>query len=438
MHTLREILHQSQIEISQSVYRNSALLDFVMPVDDGFELSKVNLKTRTWQKIRSYQDTIQNLCNSAEYQRLSTELANLQNNEHEKNEKKAELRAKIRQMKSDIAGKAFQINFPGANQNEPVYAITYKSGTAAIDLEEIIGTHNELTSHPWFLSDIDWFAGLKNNTQAHDLGMEGGYCILGTDEMLFHIFLHNGEEHIFDFNTMQEMTIGSVLSSKVETAFWDFVQQNKNSIERVSIECDKDKLTTDEYQELYYLFRLADFYKAKLVVSIPDMSYEKTFINLFDHLPAELFEPLHKKFLEHLDRLSDICIHWAEKFKNQFPEVETAIFHRRDPEFLNLFYECRSKYLNDYMKRHLAHNRDGRRDAIMDYICMPALPFYKWGMKEIIEVNRLEEYPSIEKSRRIHKGSVRIHSMLFPQEASGNGRTSCFYAGREYKKHITI
>lgn len=58
---------------------------------------------------------------------------------------------------------------------------------------------------------------------------------------------------------------------------------------------------------------------------------------------------------------------------------------------------------------------------------MPALPYYLWGTRDVIEVNRLEECPSIEKCKRIHNGKFHLHSMLFPQR----GGEGSFYQAED-------
>ena len=444
MQTMRSILEQSGTALAQTVYEDTPLLDYEIPIDIGFTIKKANMEKRTWKKIKGYQDELVRAYAAEEYQALDRELAAVPKDDREQ---KARLRVKKREMKTQIEKKAFADSFPCAKYGKEICVISYKSGVSAIDLEELTGrqenSFGDLLRHPWFLSDIDWFmdtAERLRNGESRKLGMEGGYCILGTDEMLFHIFLENGEEHIFDFNTMQDLTNKEqeYVSSEIDTALYEYVQTHQTSIRAVTIECEKDRITTDEYQQLYYLFVLAEYFHARLVVTIPDRSYEKTFLQTFGSLPDYILTGLHEQFMGHINRISDICIEWVNKLMSRFPNQETVIFHGRDEEFIELFNKGRVKYLDAYAKKHLTTIRDGRRDALMDYVCMPALPFYRWGTTDVIEVNRLEEYPSIEKCRRIHKGAMHLHSMLFPQEPSGNGRTSCFYARRKYKKYIEL
>ncbi len=74
--------------------------------------------------------------------------------------------------------------------------------------------------------------------------------------------------------------------------------------------------------------------------------------------------------------------------------------------------------------------------ALMDYICMPAMPFYFYGVRDVIEVNRLEEYPSMEKCRRVHRSAFRLYEMLYPQRIGKNGKTSGFYGKFEEKEFV--
>lgn len=155
----------------------------------------------------------------------------------------------------------------------------------------------------------------KEERASKDIGMEGGSCLIGTDELLFRIV--TDEVHLFDFNTMQEVTGKEDIdiSSETDTALYDFVECNFDKIQSIEILCDKTEITTDEYQQMNYMFQIAQYYDARMVVSIPDMSYEKTFCQTFTKLPKEIYDSLYQEFMQHVYRIADRNLEWIEYFK---------------------------------------------------------------------------------------------------------------------------
>lgn len=441
MKTLRNILDENNISLDRSVYYESGVLDYEMPLEGGFSVLKSNMEKRSYDKVITFLDLFEKGKKDESYRELLEQIEKLPRFEKEE---KANLRRIKKEKDAAIWQDAFSKVFPSADAEQDVFKIAYKSGVSAIDLSELIDRRDvdnnselDIFKHPWFLSDIDTLRSLSKTRKSGDIGIEGGSCMLGSDELLFHVMVDE-KEHVFDFNTMQELTgkKDRNLSREVGSDLYEFIMENKERITSASIECCKDRITIDEYQQLLYMFILAKYFDAKMVVTIPDMSYEKTFVETFGGLKKEVYEPLYDDFVHHVNNIADISIRWIEKLQKIYKVKELVIFHKRDKELMTLFEERRKEYLDTYAKKHLTSNRDGRMEAVKDYVCMPAMPYYLWKLEHVIEINRLEEYPSIEKCRRMHKGKMKLHSMLFPQMPSGNGKTSCFYARKEYKKYV--
>lgn len=438
MESLRQILQRNGIPLARTVYEDRPFLDFSIPVDKGLELKKVHLEAYSFRKVNTYLDKIKCARSSDDYREVKWEM---ESDSTKDKERKVELRRKKKQLEKQFREEAFSQIFGGNGEETQIYSVAYKSGVRAIDLEEVMaGADQDMLEHPWFLSDIGWFFSMTGEEEraSRDIGMEGGSCLIGTDELLFRIV--TDEVHLFDFNTMQEVTgkENVDISSETDTALYNFVQSNFDRIQSVEILCDKKEITTDEYQQMKYMFQIGRYYNAKMVVSIPDMSYEKTFCQTFQKLPKELYDSLYQEFMQHVYRIADRNLEWIEYFQEVYPVRELAVFHKRNRELLERFEQARVSYLDAYAQKHLTSNRDGRVEAIKDYVCMPALPYYLWGTRDVIEVNRLEEYPSIEKCKRIHNGRFHLHSMLFPQQMSENGKTSVFYAKKNYKKYVLL
>ena len=79
---------------------------------------------------------------------------------------------------------------------------------------------------------------------------------------------------------------------------------------------------------------------------------------------------------------------------------------------------------------------DVYKRQIQDYITMPALPYYLWGITDIIQIDSLDETDSYRKCAKLHKGVLKLYGMLYPERLSGDGENTIFYAPMEYKEYL--
>lgn len=435
--SLRRILKENKITLSESVYYESPILDYPISAVGEWGIKSEKTFKNSYLKIIRFQKMMAEKKNETEYKKILEQISELPNDEKIL---KSKLRAKKKRIENRFR-KQSELACFGVNlyPDTPV-SISYKSGASAIDISEfpefsqIIAEHSEIALRPWFTGDPEKLRLLLSSERP--VGMEGGACLIGNNELCFSLTLKNGENHIFDFNSMRRIKNGcSVLSSAVSSELYEFVKIHKNSIEAAETICIKKALSIDEYEEIQFLFALAKVCNAKLVITVPDMSYEKTFLKIFEELPKNIFEPFYKLFMKEVYRICDISLIWIEKFKKNYGMNDAVILHKRNTDAVSCFEESKKLYINDYIKRHLTKKTE-MEPALLDYICMPAAPFYLWGIKDIIEINRLEEYPSIEKCLNIHRGKISLNYMLYPQRLSKNGKTSCFYAEENFKEYI--
>ena len=118
-----------------------------------------------------------------------------------------------------------------------------------------------------------------------------------------------------------------------------------------------------------------------------------------------------------------------------YPEIEVAVVHARDEKLCRLYYEKRAGYLTPSTIRRLT-DIPGKSDAIQDYITMPALPFYIWGITDILQMDSLDETDSYRKCAKIHKNTINLCAILYPERISKDGENTIFYAPLEYKEYL--
>ncbi|MEG2001447.1 MAG: hypothetical protein RR053_08665, partial [Evtepia sp.] len=112
------------------------------------------------------------------------------------------------------------------------------------------------------------------------------------------------------------------------------------------------------------------------------------------------------------------------------PKLE--ILHMRNTELLNLFYDRRAGFLS---KRNLTKN-ESKLDSIADYISMPAMPYYLWGITNIIEINSTDETDAIRKCMKNHKNVINFFPIMIPEKVSRDGKTTIFEAERPLKDYL--
>ena len=67
---------------------------------------------------------------------------------------------------------------------------------------------------------------------------------------------------------------------------------------------------------------------------------------------------------------------------------------------------------------------------------MPALPFYLLGIKDILEIDSVDETDSYRKCARAHKGIFNLSCILYPEKLSADGRNTVYHAEQEYKDYL--
>ncbi len=439
-----------------SVYREDSMLDFPITTVDHFSLTYENLEKKSYEKILYYQNEVKEKMDMVRVSQIDHEVTDLTRRTRillregelldspeviALNERKKEIREEKRRIESQAAKKALADVFGEGARPENIWSVCYKNSMYAAGFYEFQSCHDpwrgeeyaSLAGRPWFVSSLEKVRELLSS--GRKVGIEGGSCLFGTDEMHFILTLENGDVHRFDFNTLQEMKPGREFCHGMTQELFQFMQKRAGQVVSAKVECPKRAITIDEYEAIHFLFLLSRGLDAKLVITIPDMSYDKTFAAAFSGLDPKLYGPFHEKFLAECRRMTKLSINLIHNLAAREGVTDYEIFYSGNERLCRIFEKERSVYLERYAKKFLT-KRDGMMEALTDYICMPAMPLYLYGLKDVIEVNRLEECPSIEKCRRIHRSSLNLCDILYTQKPGINGKTAGFYADMDHKEYI--
>ncbi len=456
MISIRKILDAHMLLPDETVYRDDSMLDYPIPTAGNFSLAAEDLDRKSYNKILSFQEKMNERIDRSRLSEIDREVTDLTRRTRgllregegldspeviALDERKKSIREEKKRIEKRAGDEAFRDVFGKGGRREDICSVCFKESMYAAGFYEFQSCHAAWTGpdyiplqeRPWFVSSLERVKELLSSGRR--IGIEGGSCLFGTDEMRFILTLKNGEEHRFDFNTLQEIRPGRDFFHGSTDELFEFMQMCGDQVASAEVDCPKEAITIDEFEAVHFLFLLSRGLEAKLIITIPDMSYDKTFITLFSGLDDKIYNPFHEQFLSECRRMTDLSINLIRRLAQESAVKDYDIFYSGNEELCRIFHEKRTPFLDRYAKKFLTR-RNGMMDALADYICMPAMPLYRYGIRDVIEVNRLEECPSIEKCRRIHRSALNLCDILYTQKPGLNGKTAGFYADMNHKEYI--
>lgn len=269
---------------------------------------------------------------------------------------------------------------------------------------------------PFFVSGIpewrrSWESGIRP-------AVEGGPCLFGAYECTVDLIMKNG----------------CVISSDFVTGAC--VVDKRDELSEVSFRFAKPSLTRDELHSLECVFEMAKCFDAAAYIPLPDFSYEKYAAALLDRLAVgdEGKRRALESFRGGTDKIVRLYLEAIDELRLKYSGVDVKVIYSGSTELLEKYYAKRAVFLekNTHLLKNLT-SRELKRESVIDYITMPALPFYLDGMTDVIQVDCLDELGSFRKCRRLHHGSFRLHACLYPERISGDGEHTAYYAKPRFK-----
>jgi hypothetical protein len=83
-------------------------------------------------------------------------------------------------------------------------------------------------------------------------------------------------------------------------------------------------------------------------------------------------------------------------------------------------------------------NVSGKKDAVIDYITMLALPYYLYGTKYVLQLDSSDETDSGRKCAKLHKKDMALTQILYPEYLSRDGENTIYCAPLQYKDYMNI
>lgn len=289
---------------------------------------------------------------------------------------------------------------------------------------------------PEDLPELPWFcAGLEQLAEARRCGrpiaVEGGPCLFGTDEVLVEVTTE-AETCVFDYSTGRHYEH----DDREKMTFAAYLQAHAGEVRALRFIDNKAGVTTQERDSILWLFRIAQALQARVVLPLPDMSYGKYLRAVTEVLPEPVATQAREAFAGIAHRIAGLYIAEAEKIAADHPDVAWCAVHEQDAALCQRYYEARAPYIERHKILRNMTNIPEKLESIKDYISMPALPLYLYGITDVLQVDSLDEIDSFRRCRRAHRRDMNLACMLYPERLSADGEHTIFQACRAYKEYL--
>ena len=281
---------------------------------------------------------------------------------------------------------------------------------------------------PYFVSGLEDFCAAIE--RGDPTAITGGPCFFGEYEVDMVFTMKDGTEKVYDFTTRRRTATDRV-SQEAE-----FTKKNAAEVVDVFFRNHKTLLDTEEYDSILYLFELAKATGSALTIPTVDFAYEKYLDAMIESLPEQIRLNAKARFREVADSIIEMYDRLFEFFKAKYPEVKCAMMSSKNKDLLELYYSKRQPFVEKTATRRIISGIQEKIESVKDYITLPALPYYFWGIKHVLEVDYLGETDSFWKCRKMHKGEMKLSALLYPIRISADGWRTLFSTERKYKEYI--
>ena len=448
--TIREELEKAGVNLQDSVYSDTPekILDYKLTIGDFVEAVAADRAVEDFGVLLEYYGTQQEVyAEDGEYYKAVNRLKQikkmLKTNEVSADDlesvriERKELSKKIGELTSELEKKVEErLGFSWKEKKVLCYKNTVFLSWLA-DLEKRLKVLEGLGlpkvyGYPLFISNLRSLEEAMG--YGEQIGIVGGPCLFGIDEVIFSLELDDGSVVRFDSCCGRRC----LNENKTQATLEEFTLKYGPKIKNAMLDNRKTGVTRQEYDSIYNLFSFARVFNARCVIPLPDISYFKYAASDLKGLPEKLRNKAMDDFMRECFVISDMYLELIEKIAEKFPTVEYCVLHYRNKKLVDLFYEKRRPYVDNSSYLQKITNVSGKKDSVIDYITMLALPYYVYGTKTVIQLDSVDETDSGRKCNKIHKGDIRLCQLLYPEYLSPDMEHTIYNAPLEYKEYINV
>lgn len=252
-----------------------------------------------------------------------------------------------------------------------------------------------------------------------EVSVEGGPCLFGEHEVTAFVALDGERERAFDYSTGKAYNPGQMeeyaSDGMAAQDFAAYVKANASGVRGIRFESGKTGLTRQEYLHVFLPFATAAALDTALVMTLPDMSYRKYLDYALEALPEPMAGSARRDFEGILYAIGDMYLELIDRLQNRFRIRRLALVHEREAARVKAFESARRPFIERKKVLHGLTRNPSKLEAIKDYISMPALPYYLFGSRYVLEVNSMDETDSYRKCKRVHRDTLNLGCLLFPE-----------------------
>ncbi|MCR4746651.1 MAG: hypothetical protein K5894_15655 [Lachnospiraceae bacterium] len=318
-------------------------------------------------------------------------------------------------------------------------SLFYKNTVEILDFPNLCEKIPQLSNVEYMIRDrLPYFtAGLDKLKNAIESGkkvaVEGGPCLFGTEEVKVEIVHKDGKSYFFDYNTGKAYLEHGELSENAN--FAEHIRGSVSDIKAIHFQNNKTGLTSQEYYFIKYPYEMAKALGGPLVIPIPDISYVKYLDAVVSDLSPEIRGAALDEFLNVEYEITDLYLELIEQMRKLHPEVSCEVVHARDKDLVEKYYNAREPFIERSRVIRKLTGLPDRLESIKDYVSMPALPYYLYGISDIVEIDSMDETDSYRKCCFAHKGTINLSCILFPELLSKDKVHTVFESARKIKEY---
>ena len=288
---------------------------------------------------------------------------------------------------------------------------------------------------PYFTSGLIEIA--EKIERGEPVAVEGGPCLFGTDEVTVEVVMKHGNRIFFDYNTGKSYQDGGGIEGTAD--FREFALSHGEEIREIHFQNKKTDLTPQEWAFIKYPFEIAKAMQAPLVIPIPDFSYMKYLNAVLNNVDKKVKIAAMEEFREQAHKITDLYLELISRMQKLHNGIRCEVVHDREKGLCRKFYESRSPYIERNKVLRSLTGIPEKLESIKDYVSMPALPFYLFGINNVVEVDSMDETDSFRKCRKAHKGKLNLSCILFPELLAEDSVHTIFnapFSRKEYGNYV--
>jgi len=290
-------------------------------------------------------------------------------------------------------------------------------------LPDLRATYLAKASFPMFSYNLKKFTSLMKDKKS---AIEGGPCIIGVDEVFFRIIYKSGQRRYFDIMTGFEDGPKNVYEPR-RYNLANIIKTDQEDIVDIKIYEKHCSPTLHSAIELFRIMLIAKKLDLPLIIGLPDEGYRK-YLSIIVN-PLRIANQVEKEINNLLDRVVDEFLKLIDTINKIVDLEKFEVLHSRNTNLIKVFRQKTSEVA--FSARKITDIQI-KKEAIIDFSCLPAVPNFINGATNILEINNITELESLKATIKLFP-EINFSALAFPFIPDIHNYSS-MYHGKEADK----